>query len=439
MSNQLQAGPGPASHPVSRATVRRAMTAAGAGQAVEFFEFTVYGATVPYLAHVFFPSGDATATLLATWAVFAVAFFVRPVGAYFFGSLGDRIGRRRVLASVIFIMSAATFAIGLVPSYATIGIAAPALLILLRCVQGFSAGGEATGAIAYLAEYAGDGRRGLVTSVWQVASFVGVFGATLSVTGIVAVVGEDAFAGGGWRVLFMVAGLLGALGFYLRNKLPETPEFEAVSAEGDVAHAPLREAIASHGRQMLVMAGLAVVFNFGFYFALVYLPTLMTGSLGISSSSMTVATIVAVAISISLCPLAGLAADRFGRRPVLVIAAALSMLFAIPCRLLIETSAAGAVIAFTVLVCIVAIYNSVFPTVMAELFPTKIRYSATSLVYGTCVAVFGGGGPYLAAWLRSETGSSTTPFVMMTVAAAISLTVAVFALPETAPRNRRLG
>lgn len=438
MSNQLQPQVGVASQPASPSTVRRAMTAAGAGQAVEFFEFTVYGATVPYLSHVFFPSSNPTATLLATWAVFAVAFFVRPIGAYFFGSLGDRVGRRRVLASVILIMSAATFAIGLVPSYATIGVLAPTLLILLRCVQGFSAGGEATGAIAYLAEYAGERRRGLVTSVWQVASFVGVFGATLSVTAIVAVVGQDSFSNGGWRILFMAAGLLGVLGFYLRNRLPETPEFQAVSSEGEVAKAPLREAIASHGRQMLVMAGLAVVFNFGFYFALVYLPTLMTGSLGISASSMTIATIVAVSISIALCPLAGAAADRFGRRPVLISAAALSMLTAIPCRFLMGTSAAGAVLAFTVLVCIVAVYNSVFPTVMAELFPTKIRYSASSLVYGTCVALFGGGGPYLAAWLQSLTGNATTPFVMVTVAAAISLTVAVFALPETAPSKRRL-
>lgn len=163
-----------------------------------------------------------------------------------------------MLATVIFMMSAATFTIGLIPTYATIGIAAPCILIALRLVQGFLAGGESTGAAAHLAEYADPRRRARIMTVWQIASFIGVFTATSSVSTIVAVVGRDAATNGGWRILFMLAGLLGIFGLYLRNKLPETPEYAKLKASGEVSRTPLREAFALHKREKLIVAGLAM-------------------------------------------------------------------------------------------------------------------------------------------------------------------------------------
>lgn len=420
-----------------RKTVRRAIPAAAIGQAVEGFEFTVYGAAVPYLSRIFFPSASVTAALLATWAVFASAFFIRPVGAYYFGSLGDRLGRRRVLSTVILIMAGSTFLIGVIPSYGKIGIGAPLILIVLRLVQGFSLGGEATGSAAYLAEFSGSRHRARIVSTWEIASFVGVFGATLLSSGVVSATGVGSFSDYGWRVLFMLTGVIGLVGLYLRRRLPDTPEFEALQSGGKVAKAPLRESLVEHWRPMLLIAGLGMFFNFGFYFSLVYLPTLMTGSLGVSHTTVTIATVVAVVLAIIVCPLAGWLADRFGRRPILILGAALGTLWAIPSRELFLSGKGGAIIAFTVTACIVALFDSVYPTAMAELFPVRNRYSATSIAYGTSVAVFGGGGPYLATWLQSVTRTSMAPFVLATVIALATLLIAVFALPETSPRARK--
>lgn len=412
-------------------TRRRALSAAAIGQGVEGFEFAVYGAAVPYLSHLFFPSASTTAALLATWAVFAIAFFIRPVGAYYWGSLGDRIGRRRVLATVILVMATATFLMGLIPSHGKIGFGAPLILIVLRLIQGFSLGGEATGSATYLAEFANSSTRARTVSVWQVASLVGVFGATLLTSAVISVIGEDSFAQFGWRILFMVTGLIGLVGLYLRLRLPDTPEFEALENQGNVAKAPLRESLAEHWRPMLLVAGLGILFNFGFYFALVYLPTLMSSSLGVDHKTITIATVVGVVLAIVVCPLSGWLADRVGRRTPLILGAGLAMLWAIPSRAVFMSSEAGAILAFTITVCIVAMYNSVYPTAMAELFPARNRYSGTSIAYGTSVAVFGGGGPYFATWLQSITGSSMAPFVLATLVALASLLVAVLALPET--------
>src|SRR5262245_57139312 len=202
--------------------VRKAVTGASIGNAVEWFDFAIYGFLATFIAANFFPSGDETAALLNTFAIFAAAFFMRPLGGFFFGPLGDRIGRQRVLALVILLMSGSTFAIGLVPSYDAIGVAAPLLLLLLRCLQGFSAGGEYGSGACFLAEYAADKHRGFVVSflVWSVV--VGFLLGSLTVTGLEATLGDSTMDAYGWRIPFLIAGVLGAVGLYIRLRLNDT-------------------------------------------------------------------------------------------------------------------------------------------------------------------------------------------------------------------------
>ncbi len=222
--------------------IRRAVRGAAIGNTVEWFDFAIYGFLATYIAEKFFPSGDETAALLNTFAIFAAAFFMRPLGGFFFGPLGDRIGRQQVLALVILLMSGSTFAIGLVPSYDTIGVFAPLLLLFLRCLQGFSAGGEYGSGACFLAEYASDKHRGFVVSflVWSVV--VGFLLGSLTVTGLETVLSEGAMDSYGWRIPFLIAGVLGAVGLYIRLRLGDTPEFEALRDEGEVASSPLKEA-----------------------------------------------------------------------------------------------------------------------------------------------------------------------------------------------------
>lgn len=222
--------------------IARAVRAAAIGNTVEWFDFAIYGFLATYIADKFFPPGDDTAALLNTFAIFAAAFFMRPLGGFFFGPLGDRIGRQRVLAVVILMMSASTLAIGLVPSYESIGVLAPILLLLLRCVQGFSAGGEYGSGACFLAEYAADRNRGFIVSflVWSVV--VGFLLGSITVTALGAVLPRAAMDAYGWRIPFLIAGLLGAVGLYIRLRLSDTPEFESLREKGEISTSPLREA-----------------------------------------------------------------------------------------------------------------------------------------------------------------------------------------------------
>ncbi len=297
------------------AAVRKAVRGAAIGNTVEWYDFAVYSTLATYIADKFFPSGDETAALLSTFAVFAAAFFMRPLGGFFFGPLGDRIGRQRVLALVILLMSASTFAIGLVPSYESIGVAAPLLLLFLRCLQGFSAGGEYGSGACYLAEFAPDKHRGFVVSflVWSVV--VGFLLGSLTVTGLETVLSESAMDSYGWRIPFLIAGVLGVIGLYIRLRLGDTPEFETLRDKGEVASSPLKEALTTSWRPILQIAGLVVIHNVGFYIVFTYLPTYFTKTLEFTKTNAFVSIIIASMVAIILIPPLGALSDRIGRKP----------------------------------------------------------------------------------------------------------------------------
>ncbi|WP_197381499.1 MFS transporter [Mycolicibacterium mengxianglii] len=414
------------------AVLRRAVAGAAVGNAVEWFDFAIYGFLATYIAAKFFPSEDENAALLSTFAVFAAAFFMRPLGGYFFGPLGDRIGRQKVLAVVILLMSGSTFAIGLLPSYQAIGVAAPLLLLLARCVQGFSAGGEYGGGACYLAEYAPDRRRGFIVSflVWSVV--VGFLLGSATVTGLEAALSEEAMNSYGWRIPFLMAGALGLVGLYIRLRLDDTPEFKKLRAAGEVAASPLKEAFITSWRQILQVAGLVVIHNVGFYIVFTYLPTYFTKTLGLTKMDAFISVTVASVVAIVLIPPLGALSDRVGRKPLLFTGALGFALFAYPLFLLLTSgTVVAAVAAHAGLAAVEAVFVSASLAAGAELFATRVRSSGYSIGYNTSVALFGGTAPYFATWLVARTGSDVSPSLYVVGAAIVTL-ITLFTMRETA-------
>lgn len=417
---------------VESGSVRQAVVGAGIGNTVEWYDFAIYGFLATYIAQEFFPSADGTAALLSTFAVFAVAFFMRPLGGFFFGPLGDRIGRKRVLAIVVVLMSLSTLGIGLVPGYDVIGVGAPILLVLLRCVQGFSAGGEYGSGACFLAEFAPTRHRGLVVAflVWSVV--IGFLLGSVTVTLLETILSEDAMNSYGWRIPFLIAGALGVVGLYIRLRLRDTPEFEALQESGEVSEAPLREAVRTAWRPILQIGGLVVIHNVGFYVVFTYLPTYFTKTLEFTKTdafiSITVASVVALLL---ILPLAALS-DRIGRKPVLMAGAIGFGVFSYPLFLLLNSgSLVAAIGAHAGLAAIEAVFVSASLAAGAELFATRVRSTGYSIGYNVSVALFGGTAPYVATWLTDRTGNEIAPAYYVIVAAVVSLAT-VLTMQETA-------
>lgn len=417
--------------------VRKAVTGASIGNAVEWFDFAIYGLLATYIAEKFFPPGDETAALLSTFAVFAAAFFMRPLGGFFFGPLGDRIGRQRVLALVILLMSASTLVIGLVPSYDSIGVAAPLILLFLRCLQGFSAGGEYGSGACFLAEYATDKHRGFIVSflVWSVV--VGFLLGALTVTGLETVLSEPAMDSYGWRIPFLIAGVLGVVGLYIRLQLSDTPEFENLREKGEVATSPLREALRTSWRPILQIAGLVVIHNVGFYIVFTYLPTYFTESLEFTEVDAFISIAVASIVAILLIPPLGALSDRIGRKPLLYSGAIGFAVFAYPLFLPLNSgSLAAAVTAHAALAALESVFVSASLAAGAELFATRVRSSGYSIGYNVSVAIFGGTAPYVATWLVDRTGNQIAPAYYVIAAAVISIAT-LLTMRETARQPLR--
>ena len=415
--------------------IRRAVTGASIGNAVEWFDFAIYGFLATFIAGQFFPAGDETAALLNTFAIFAAAFFMRPLGGFVFGPLGDRIGRQRVLALVILLMSAATLGIGLLPTYDTIGVLAPLLLLALRCLQGFSAGGEYGGGAVYLAEFATDERRGVTVTFMVWSGVLGFLLGSITVTLLQAVLSTAAMESYGWRIPFLIAGPLGLVGLYIRLRLSDTPQFAELSRSEQTAESPLREAVSTAWRSILQVIGLMIVFNIGYYVVFAFLPSYFINTLQFSATdaflSITLACLVALVL---ILPLAMLS-DRIGRRPLLIGGAVAFAVLGYPLFLLLNTgSLVAAIAAHCVLAAIESVYVSTAVSAAVELFATRVRFSGFSIGYNVCVAVFGGTTPYIVTWLTAATGDAIAPAYYLVIAALVSLGV-VLTLRESAGRS----
>lgn len=416
---------------VDPATLRKVIVAAGIGNFVEWFDFAVYGFLATTIALQFFPSSDTSAALLKTFAVFAVAFAFRPLGGIFFGMLGDKIGRKRTLAITILLMAAATTLIGLLPTYAAIGVTAPILLTIIRCAQGFSAGGEYAGACAYLMEHAPKDQRAWYGSFIPVSTFSAFAAAAVVAYALEASLSNEAMGSWGWRLPFLIAAPLGLVGLYLRWRLDETPAFQAVAQEHDVAHSPLKETLRNHGGAICCLGAFISLTALSFYMFTTYFATYLQVAGGLSRATALLVSLIALLFAAAICPLAGAYSDRVGRRATVMTACILLMLVVFPSFLMASSGSFAASVFGVMLLAVGAVLCGVVTAaLLSETFPTRTRYTASAITYNMAYTLFGGTAPLVATWLISTSGSNLSPAFYLIAVAGLAL-MGGLALPET--------
>ncbi len=411
---------------------RRPVVAACIGNAIEWYDFAVYGFVAVYIGAQFFPNESQSVELLSSFAVFGLTFLVRPLGGLVMGSISDRVGRKNVLVFVLLLMASATVGIGLLPTYSAIGVAAPALLVLLRCVQGFSAGGEYGSVTSFVIEHAAPGRRGRATSYIMQSCVLGfIVGASVA-TGLVVVLSDESMMSWGWRVPFVIAGPLGVIGLYIRLKLEETPEFQALQERDRVAHAPLRD-VFSHPRQLAASFGIGAFHAGAFYFVMTFMTTFVSVTLGRGSMTAFLAAVLSGLVAAAVMPTLGGLSDRIGRRPTLFTAAIGFLLLPYPLLMVIrDASGTGAVLAQCGLGLLLGILISTSIVSMTEIFPARVRASAGAVGYNIPAALFGGTAPFIGVWLVESTGSILAPAYYLMALAVVGL-AAIMILPPPVP------
>jgi MHS family proline/betaine transporter-like MFS transporter len=413
-------------------TVRRAVAASAMGNATEWFDYGVYAYTAVYIGQAFFPSENPTASTLGSLLVFAVSFLIRPVGGIVWGPLGDRLGRQKVLATTILLMAGATLCVGLLPGYATIGIAAPILLIFLRMVQGFSTGGEYGGAATFMAEYAPDRRRGFCGSFLEFGTLAGFTLGALLVLVTEVIIGPEAMADWGWRLPFLVAAPLGIIGIYLRTKLEDTPCFRELEKAGLTEHETSTQFrdLFSYWRPMLQLTGLVVALNVANYTLLAYLPTYLQTEIGLTSSAALTLIIIGQLIMMVLLPFAGGLSDSVGRKPMWWVSLIGLFVLAIPMYMLMAQGFGWAVVAFTVLGLLYIPQLSTISAMFPAMFPTHVRYAGFAIAYNVSTSLFGGTAPAANQALINSTGDQLIPAYYMMAACVVGM-IALVKVPET--------
>ena len=421
---------------VSPQTLRQVTFAGFAGTVVEWFDFAVYGFMATIIATTFFPESTGAVALLQTFAIFAVAFALRPVGGAIFGMLGDRIGRKSVLILTVLLMSGSTAAIGLLPSYEQIGIWAAVLLTAARCLQGLSAGGEYAGAVTYVIEHAPHDQRARWGSAMPTATFSAFAAAALLSYLLTTGLGEAAMQEWGWRIPFLIAAPLGLIAFWIRRKLGESPMFQE---DDTTEHAPLRSTLRTQARPMMILAGYISLTALSFYIFSTYMTTFLREVVQLEAVPVLASNVIALTLAACMAPLGGIICDRFGRRKTMFASAILLGGTAIPGYMI----AAGATFTTALLGQILIMFGTVAANVvtavlLTEIFPTRVRYTASGVTYNVAYALFGGTAPYIATWLIDVTGNPLSPAIYLTVIAAGAF-IATTLMPETAGRDLGLG
>ncbi len=399
---------------------------------LEWYDFAVYGYFVPVISQLFFPNQTPLVSLLLTFSVFGVGFVMRPVGSVVFGQYGDRHGRKRALSAVIFLMAASTIAVGLLPTYASIGVLVPLLLVAARLAQGLSGGGEWGGAAAYLVEYALPGKRGLTGSWQQVSVGCGFLLGSLTAAVLTTSISPEHMLSWGWRIPFLLGVLVGIVGAVMRWRLDDTPKFAELESQGQVAGSPLREAFTTFRKPTLIAFGITLHNTVGYYAVLIYLTTWLTNIVKMPrGTALWIGTACLLAFVIAV-PVMGALSDRIGRRPLFIASCVGYIVLAYPLFLLASTGVpAYAFLAQLVLVLLLALYAGPGPAVYCELFPTSVRYTALSVGYNIPVAIFGGFAPFIATWLIQSTGNPLSP-AFYVIAASLATLVTMVWVKETA-------
>ena len=423
-----------------RSPIVRVVAASMAGTTVEWYDFFLYGvAAAVVFPKVFFPTGDPTAATLASLATFAVGFLARPIGGLVFGHYGDRIGRKKLLVLSLLMMGASTFAIGLLPSYATIGVAAPLLLVLLRLIQGFALGGEWGGAVLIVSEHGDPARRGFWASWPQAGAPAGQLIANGLLALMAVVQTEEQFLAWGWRIPFLVSAVLVLIGLWVRLSVDESPVFRAAreraEAAGDQDKLPIGTVLRRYPREVLTAMGARFAENVAYYIFTIVITTYVTTQLKLPSSFALGAVLIGAVVHIVAIPLWGALSDRIGRRPVYLFGAAGVGAWAFAFIALLNTKnfwlAAVAVVVGLILHGAMYGPQAAF---LSELFGTTVRYSGVSIGYQLASILAGGLAPIIAIALLAAYHSGYAIAVYVAVSALVTL-LAVATYSETRHRD----
>jgi MHS family proline/betaine transporter-like MFS transporter len=415
-----------------RAAERRVVIAGLAGNVMEWYDFGTYGFFAATLGTQFFPAHDPTVSLLASFAVFAVGFIARPLGALVFGHIGDRAGRKRALMASVLAMAVPTMLIGLLPTYAQVGLLAPALLVVLRLFQGLAVGGEFTTSMVVLVEGAQRTRRGYVGSFAPFGAVGGMLIGSAVGAAITGYLPAAAVASWGWRAAFFFGVVIAAIVLYVRRQLPPDP---AIVAIAENRHSPVVTAFKTQWRTILKIVGIAMTLGIGFYLNFVYLSTWLVQYAHITRSEALALNCVGLALQIPLMPLAGKLADRISNKAVLLLSTIGYAIFAWPLYLLISHGTIATIIAGqAVLALLQSGISAAIPAFMVEALPKHVRCTSLSFGQNFAQAVFGGTVPMVAVALVGATGYKLAPAIYLAAAALVSFFVVLITnvLPEEA-------
>jgi len=421
-------------------SARKAVVATAVGNGMEWFDFGIYSYLAATIGQVFFPEVSGPMQLVYSFATFAVAFIARPIGGIFFGMLGDRLGRKKVLAITLIMMALATLSIGLIPGHASIGSTATVLLLIARLVQGFSTGGEYSGAMTFIAESTPDKKRGFMSSGLEVGTLVGYIAGAGLVTLLTFILGEDTMLEWGWRIPFFLSAPIGLIGFYLRNNLEETPAFEAMeeNRSDDDDYLSVKDILQYHWRAILI--GMFVVFFYIVvnYAVLSYMPSHLTSVLGYGEAEGLLLIVIVMVIMIPIVLLMGYLSDRIGAKKIIQFGLIGLIFLSIPAFNLIGS---GNKLSVFFGLMILAIFSSSFqgtmPALLPSLFFTNVRNGALAITYNISASFFGGTTPLVISWLISKTMNEMVPAYYLIFASIIGIIVVTIFLKDSSGKALR--
>lgn len=412
--------------------MRRVLIASLVGSSIEWFDYFLYGTVAALVFNtMFFVSEDPSIGLILAYASFALAFFIRPLGGVIFSHIGDRIGRKKTLVLTLSLMGVATFGMGLLPTYYTIGIWAPILLITLRLVQGLGIGGEWGGAMLLAVEYAPKEQRGFFGSVPQMGVTIGMVLGTLSLS-IMTLLPEEAFMSWGWRVPFLLSALLVAFGLWIRNGIEETPSFKQVQSQGTIPRIPVVDTFKYHWREVLIAVGAKVVETAPFYIFGTFVVSYATKNVGHSNSEVLMAVMVATIITTILIPFMGKLSDKVGRKPLYIFGTVAMGLYAFPYFWMLNEGSNFMMFLATIigLGIIWSPITAVLGTMFSEIFAAEVRYTGISLGYQIGAALAGGTAPLIAAALLLNFNDSYVPVALYIIFTTLISLTAIWAVKD---------
>ncbi|HFS7447182.1 TPA: MFS transporter [Enterobacter roggenkampii] len=407
---------------------KKVLIASLTGSAIEWFDYFLYGTAAALVFNkIFFPMVAPVIGLILSYLSFSLTFFIRPIGGVLFAHIGDRIGRKKTLVLTLSLMGGATVMIGLLPTYEMIGLWAPALLILMRIIQGMGIGGEWGGALLLAYEYAPEKRKGFFGSIPQAGVTIGMLMATFIVS-LMTLFSEEDFLSWGWRIPFLLSSVLVLLGLWIRKDIDETPDFQRVKASGQVAKAPLRDTLKHHWREVLIAAGLKVVETAPFYIFSTFVVSYATSTLTYQKSQALEAVTLGALVATIMIPLMGLLSDKVGRQRMYAISVFVLGLFIVPWFMLLNTGTTWGIVLATVIAFGVlwAPVTAVLGTLCSEIFSANVRYTGITLGYQLGAALAGGTAPLIATGLLAKYDGDWVPVAWyLAVTVTISL-IAIF-------------